>query len=172
MKHIPTLLTATLLSLILFAPACSHYKLGTAGQLPFRTLYIPPIENLSLAPQVTALITKQLIFSLQRAQEIKIVQSQKEADATLEIMVVDFQQNVAATQASDTVLGESFDLILEAYMSIRNNYTGNYYLRNHAVIANKQAFVTGGYQPALYEIMPVLTQDLADQIRDEVITVW
>ena len=170
--RISTIIQASILILVFLLPACSHYRLGVPGQLPFQTLYIPPVENLSYAPEITSMFTQQLIFSLQRSQEIKIVQNPKAADATLQVVVYRFEKNVSATQASDTVLGESFNLTLSAYVTLKNNHTNLDYFANRPLFASQQAFVTGGYQPAQYEVMPVITKQLADKVRDTVISVW
>lgn len=124
-----------------------------------------------MAPQVQALLTQQIIAQLQEQQAIKI-SSSPSADATLEVVVFDYERSVAATQSSDTYLGQSFNLTLEASVSLRNNRDGTDYFKERNVSATQQAFVTGGFLPSEYEAMPPLTEKLALKIVNMTTSVW
>ena len=167
-----SLISAALIIYALFMQSCGHYQLQGTGELPFRTLYVTPLENNTFAPQVVSVMTQQLIYTLQRARGIEIVSSPKDADATLTVNLVDYEQQTSTTQENDTVLAQSFTISFEALTSLVNNRTKQYYLDNQEVFSSREVFTTGGYQVALYQAMPVLTQDLVYRIRDQVISVW
>jgi len=164
------LLTPLLLAVLLIG-GCSHYQLGQPGELPFKTVFVPPVKNTSFAPQVQAMLTQQIITSLQEQEAIKIVSSPK-ADATLKVTVVDFDRNVAATQDSDTFVAESFYLIMVARVELTDNRTSEVLIEGRRVEANQQAFVTGGFQSSEYQALPVLTEKVAQKVTNMVTSVW
>ncbi len=166
-----TLACAGLVLALLFVTGCANYRLGQPAELPFTTLYVPPVKNRSMAPQVQALLSQQIIAKLQEQQAIKIVDSPS-ADATLQVIVTDYERNVAATQQSDTYLAESFGLTLDATVILTDNRTDKAFIPAREVSATQQAFVTGGFQPSEYEAMPVLTAKLADKIVNMVTSTW
>lgn len=161
---------ASLFALCLIA-GCSHYKLGQPGELPFKTVYVPPVENASFAPQIQAMLTQQIITSLQEQQAIRI-SSSPSADATLLVNVVTYERNVAATQASDTFLAESFNLIMEASVTLTDNRSGEVLINGRPAYASQQAFITGGFLSSEYQAMPVLTEKVAEEVTDMVTSVW
>lgn len=167
-----TLIRITAILALGLLAACSHYRLGQPGELPFTTLYVPPVKNQSYAPQVQAMLTQQLIASLQEQQAIRIVSQPGAADATLEVTITDYRRDVASTQQGDTFLAQSFSLIMDASVTLKNNRTGQIYMNGRPLQASQQAFITGGFQPSEYEAMVVLTQKLADQITNNVTSVW
>ncbi|WOO40683.1 LptE family protein [Rubellicoccus peritrichatus] len=150
---------------------CSHYRLGEPGELPFKTVYVPPVKNSSFAPQVQAMLTQQIIAQLQEQQAIKIVSSPP-SDVTLYVKVTNYDRDVASTQASDTFLAESFNLIMEAEVTLADNRTSKNLISNRSVSASQQAFITGGFQPSEYQAMPVLTEDVANKVTNMVTSVW
>lgn len=154
-----------------FIAGCSHYHLGGPGELPFKTVYVPPVKNSSFAPQVQAMLTQQVIAKLQEQQAVKIVSSSS-ADVTLYVTVTDYDRDVASTQASDTFLAESFNLIMVADVTLADNRTGKNLITSRPIEASQQAFVTGGFQPSEYQAMPVLTEEVASKVSDMVTSVW
>lgn len=160
-----------LAALALVLGACSHYRLGPPGELPFRTLYVKPVKNNSFAPQAGALLTTQTISDLQSHANLKIVEDPT-ADATLEIIIMSYDREVSAPQRQDTGLAESYLLIMECKLTLTDNRSGKVLMQDRLVRAEQQAFVQGGFQIAEYQAMPVLTREVAKKIDDAVISVW
>ncbi len=165
-------LPLSLALLFLFAgSACSSYRLGPPGELPFKTVYVEPVTNQSYAPQVQALLTDDIIESLLQGGRVKVT-SKEEADAILSVQVVNYFRNVGATLPQDTGRAQSFDLTLSANIHLQDTRTGNSYIKERPVTVTQQAFVQGGFQTAEYQAMPVLTRKMARAINDIVTSVW
>lgn len=160
-----------LVALALVFGACSHYRLGPPGELPFRTLYVAPVKNGSFAPQAGATLTDQTITDLQGHSNLKIVESAS-ADATLEILIANYERTVGATQKQDTGLAQSYMLRMQCIVTLKNNRTGEILMNSREIWAEQQAFVQGGFQIAEYQALPVLTRTMAQKISNAVVSTW
>ncbi len=158
--------------LVLLFPGCGHYQLKQPGELPFKTIFVPQIENNTFAPQVVPMLTQQIIYQLQRAQEVEVVSSEGAADVTLVVNLNEYDQQTWTTSESDTVVAESMMITFYFYVSLINNHTGEFYMWRQPFHAKREVFVQGGYQAALYQVMPVITENIAQQVRDAILTVW
>lgn len=172
MKHLGfhTILASALCVLVGLI-GCQHYQMGEPAKLPFSTIYIEPIRNESFAPQAQALLSKQLTMTFMEDARVKVVR-EKDADALLSIVLTDYKTNVSATEELDTVLGRSFDLTLIARCTLVDADTGEVLLRDVPVSATVDAFVDEGFQQSEYQAMPVLTRNLAKNIRDLTLSGW
>ena len=81
---------------------CANYKLGLPEGPPFRTIFIPAVVNNLFAPQMQILLTTSLREAFARGKTVRIANSRKDADATLEITVTGYQRRMATAQQQDT----------------------------------------------------------------------
>lgn len=152
------------------APGCANYQLGDKAAVPFKTVYVKPIINRSFAPQAEVTLASQIITDLNQSGRVKT--AEPGADATLEVILVDYQKAVSATEARDTQAARGFSLYLTAWVTLKNNKTGEVYLENFPVTAEQQAFTSGGFIQSEYQAMPVLTRQLAENISNQVLGAW
>ncbi|MEM8549598.1 MAG: LPS assembly lipoprotein LptE [Verrucomicrobiota bacterium] len=157
--------------LLLLLNGCANYQLGTPGELPFRSIYVEPVRNNTFAPQVSAVLSDQIVEKLQQQPNL-FVSDQSQADVTLMTTVVEYDREIGATQRSDTALAQSYNLIMRCNISLRDNRTGEIIMNSRSVQAEQQAFVDGGFLTAEYQALPVLTRDMARSITNEVVSVW
>lgn len=152
---------------------CSCYHLGnpSLAALPFKTLYVKPIINRSFVPQAQALLSEQLIRYLQQSG-IEITQCEENADATLIVILEKYNYIVFSTQSTDTTLASSFIVSLNASCTLINNDACQPIFENAKVAATFNVEANDSVQRVLYQDMPILTQKLANQIRDLVIGTW
>lgn len=158
---------------LFFLGSCSCYKFGAPGQaaLPFCTLYVAPIANKTFIPQAQALLWEQVIRFLQQSG-IDITQCEEFADATLSIELNKYIQNAFTTRSSDTTLASSFVVILEANCTLIDNKSCEPYFVNNKIITTINAEANDSVQRVLYQDMPVLTEKLANKIRNLVVGAW
>jgi len=159
------------LTMLLQLSGCGSYSLGTAGKLPFQTIYVEPARNNSYAPQVSAPLTDNIIERLQQHPGLKVVETGG-ADVTLKTTVVNYRRTVGATQSRDTALAQSYILTLDCNITLVDNRTGEEIMPTRLVSAKQQAFVDGGFLTAEYQAIPVLTREMAKNISNEVVSVW
>jgi hypothetical protein len=158
---------------------CSHYQLGTSGQLAFTRLYIAPVENDAALPQATALFSTQLREAFLRDSRVTLVNSSAEADATLTVSLDRLSRSVATARPDDTGLARKFELTLHALCTLRDNRSGAALFDKRPVDAMRQLFTTpspttreSDQLQAEYNLMPHLAQTLADRVAHTVLDVW
>lgn len=157
----------------LFLAGCSCYQLGnpSLAALPFKTLYVKPVINKSLVPQAQALVSEQLIRFLQQSG-IDIIQCEESADATLIVVLEKYTHTVFSTKSTDTTLASSFIVFLGASCTLINNQTCEPFFENCKVVSTFNVEANDSVQRVLYQDMPILTQKLANQIRNLVMGTW
>jgi len=152
---------------------CANYHLGASGPLQFHTLYVEPTRVLALVPQAAAPTTEMLRQSLLQEGNLQL-SNQADADATLEIVLVDYQRGAAATQQNNSLNAESFTLTLTASCTLVDNRSGKTYFKDRRVDVTEQAFVQNGvsFNESEYQAMPRLARDLSNKIKDTIISTW
>lgn len=149
---------------------CSHYHLGSKP-LPFNTLYIEPVRNTSLAPQVQAPLTAQLRQTFLRNTSLTLA-SEESADATLSTTVTNYTRSATATREEDTDIGRSFAISATVKCSLTDNKTGKVLFSNRTISASVNASTDGGFQESEYRAMAAITENLSLQIKSLVVSVW
>ncbi len=129
------------------------------------------VANKSTAPQAQALLTRNLTEAFLRDGRLSIV-NEDQAEATLSVTLSGFDRRLAATEESDTVLGRSFNLTLEAAATLVDNGSGKIYFKNRKLAADEIAYADGGLNQAEYQAMPLLARNLAAKIKDSVVNTW
>lgn len=162
------LITAVALA---FLSACSHYYLGRSQTIGFSTLAILPIENDSLAPQIQGILSDQLVHAFISDGTVKIVRKEQ-AEATLKISIVGFNQSLNATRENDTALARSYDLELTAQCTLIDTRDNKTLLNETNVTAHLNLQVDSDFVDIQHQAMPALARDLAQKIRDRTLTNW
>jgi hypothetical protein len=170
---------AALAAVVLSFTGCSHYQLGTEGQLAFTRLYIAPLENDAALPQVTAVFSTQLRESFLRDSRVTLVNSSSDADVTLTVSLNQLTRAVATARPDDTGLARKFELTVHSVCALRDNRTGAALFEKRPVIVTRQLFSTpspyvseSDQLQAEYNLMPQLAQALADRVAHTVLDVW
>jgi hypothetical protein len=153
--------------------SCSHYNWGATGALPFRNLYVAPVQSSANVAQAQAPVTSQLRQSLLQEGMVTLT-NQADADATLQVILVDYHQDVAATDTNNTLNAQSYTLELTAKCTLVNNHTGQVYFKDRPVTASEEAFIQSGdsFTQSAYQAIPQLARDLGTKIKDSVISTW
>jgi len=170
-----------LLPLLLCLAGCSHYQLGTEGQLAFTTLYIAPVANQVLLPQAQAIITAALRSEFAKDGRVTLVNSPQAADATLKVVIVSYRRDVAAAREQDTGLASKFTLVLGVACTLRDTRTGRAFFEDRPVTTQLGAFtdngqpsspLTGDQLQSEYNTVPLLATSISAKIAHTVLDVW
>ncbi|WP_221029033.1 LPS assembly lipoprotein LptE [Actomonas aquatica] len=153
---------------------CAHYSLGTGATEPlaFSTLYVEPVSNEAALPQAVALVTRELRTALLRDGRVTLAPDAASADAVLSVNLFDYGRTLTAVQPNDTALARKFDLALGAQCTLVNQRTGEPIFKNRTVRVTRQIFVDDGQNPAEYQALPHLADQLADWVAHAVLDVW
>jgi len=156
----------------LLLSGCSNYRLGTSGQLAFRTLYVAPVVNESNLPQAVAIVSTRLREEFLNDPRIILVNTAEEADATLTVSLTNYSRQSQTRQLVDTGLSRKFDVTLDAEATLRDNRDNKLIFENRKVQAVRQAYVDSGQLQSEYQNVPLLAETLAKNIRAAALDVW
>lgn len=150
---------------------CANYRLGRHAEPPFRSIYIKPVANESFAPRAQALLTSQIadIFARDGLVQVATVEN---AEAILEVTLIDFERHITATRADDTAIASKLRLELVANCTLIDGRNGRVFFENRRITASAGAFPGEAGLQSEFQEMPVLTRNLARRIAHEVLQVW
>lgn len=163
---------AGLLTALLFASGCAHYRLGTGSAPAFRTIYVEPAANQTLVPQAQALLSTHLREAFLRDGRVQPANSAQSADATLTVAITEYRREIAAVRDGDTGLARKFDVTLGALCTLRDNRTGKLLWENRPVNATREVFTDSGQLQSEYQAMVLLAQALAARIAHAGLDTW
>ena len=173
-----------LIPALLLLSSCSHYQLGTGNQVTFATLYVAPVRNDANLPQAVAVVSRELRQAFLQDGRVRLGSSADEADATLHVTLVDYGRTMTTARVEDTGLARKFDLALEADCTLRDERTGALLMETRRLAVTRQVFTDGdgfsiggqvapgGQNPAEYQTLPLLAEQLADRVIHAVLDVW
>jgi hypothetical protein len=156
---------------------CANYEWNKPA-LPFKTIYVQPATNDSLAPQAQASLSTQIRQALIRDGRLQIVSKPSKAEAILQVNLTQYRRNTGARSSVDTEIALAFDLTLEAQIALYNTSNQDYYFKSRTIRANTNALSnipeTGEDTLSLseYQAMPRLTLNLGHKIANEILSIW
>lgn len=172
-KYISTIIFA--LSLGLLCSSCSHYRLaGTPTQLPFASVYVKPVRNVSYAPQAAALLTNAISVAVMNTPDLRLA-NDADAHAVLETELIDYRRDAHATNPNDTALASAYRISAKAKCTLKKS-SGEIIFKDRIVSAETFMYMQGSPNDVLisdeYQNMPVLMRELGNRVKDAVIGIW
>lgn len=176
-------LKLTIAGLVLTCCAgCASYQAGTPEPVA-RSVWIEPVRNESFAPQVELLLGERLRHAILSGPGVQLT-FRDEADALLEVTVLDFQRegrahglDVAEPDGSaepDRNIARAFDLTLVARVRLLSADSGDVLL-DRTLRSNSQSIPHPSVSSAADAerlMMPLLARDMARQIHGLLIGGW
>jgi hypothetical protein len=170
---------------LLFAAACSHYRLGTGVERDFETLFVPPVETAGELPQASAILTTQIRESFIRDGRIRIVNTPEEADAVLTVKVARYSRRALTGTPGDSGLARSLGITLETTATLSDPAGGKVWFTDRPIRVERQIFTDDGNPPgppsflqpvqqtqAEYQLVPQLAEPLAERLVGAVLDTW
>jgi hypothetical protein len=172
-----------LLASALLAQGCANYRLGTGADPSFTTLYIEPAKNKTTLAQSQALMSTFIREAFVRDGRVTVVDRASDADATLEVTIVNYRRDNAANREDDVGLARKFTLHLRASCRLRDNRTGRILFDGRIVEAQREAFTDNGLGSvpfgtsndqlqSEYNTLPLLASSFSDKLTHAVLDVW
>jgi hypothetical protein len=171
----PVIKNVTLLGafiLLILVAGCVHYSVGSGTSLTFNSIYVAPVKNDSFAPQAQALLGKQIRKKLDSQPNLEIAMTSDNA-AVLEITIVNFEQSPATMRSDDTAQARSFKVTMTVICTLSDAKTGKIYFKDHCLSSSVECYAfDDNCREGKYQIMPRLTEKLADNICEIVCQPW
>ncbi|HXQ81439.1 MAG TPA: LptE family protein [Opitutaceae bacterium] len=179
MKRVWSLLLAS----ALLAQGCANYRMGSGADPSFATLYIEPAKNKTMLAQSQALMSTLIREAFMRDGRVTVVDNSGEADATLEVTLVNYRRDNAANREDDVGLARKFTLHLTASCRLRDNRTGRMLFDGRIIEVQSEAFTDNGLGAvpfgvsndqlqSEYNTLPFLASSLSDKLTHAVLDVW
>jgi outer membrane lipopolysaccharide assembly protein LptE/RlpB len=155
----------------LVLPACTHYRLGTGGELAFHSLYVEPVTSETLLPQARALLGAQLREAFLRDGRVALVNSAEAAGATLHVSLKSYVREATVARTDDTGLARKFALTLTAECTLRTR-DHKVLFEKRPILAQRDDYTDQGQLQAEYQTLPLLAETLAQNVTHAVLDVW
>jgi hypothetical protein len=171
------------LACALLVQGCSNYRLGTGADPSFATLYIEPAKNKTMLAQSQAVMSTFIREAFVRDGRVTVVDSPAEADATLEVTVINYHRDNAANREDDVGLARKFTLHLRASCRLRDNRTGRMLFDGRIIEVQREAFTDNGLGSvpfgtsndqlqSEYNTLPLLASSFSEKLTHAVLDVW
>jgi hypothetical protein len=172
-----------LLAAAILAQGCGHYQMGAGPAPSFATIYIEPAKNKTTLAQSRELVSTMVREAFIRDGRVELVDSQKDADVSLQVTLVRYRRDNAANREDDNGLARKFTIKLTASCSLRDNRTGRMLFDGRQIEVQREAFTDNGLGlvpfgtsndqlQSEYNTLPLLAQLLADKVTHAVLDVW
>lgn len=175
MKQISCIFLAFSICAAFLACGCANYRLaGTPIKLPFSSVYVMPVKNTSYAPQAANLLTNQIVNALNQTPGLRTAY-EGDAQAALQVAIVDYKLIPVATSEKDTALAASYKAQATAQCTLTRS-NGEIIFKDKRVKADAMVYPYSNGENNLignqYQNMPVLMRELGNRIKDAVIGIW
>ena len=147
-----------------------NYHLGTEANPPFSSITVAAVKNATYEPQLQAVIHAQLVDSLAQEKSLHVVPSG--GQALISVTLSDYKRDVSAVNPQDTGTASSYDLTLTAKVTLTDVRGGKVLFHDRVFKATLPAFAQTGFINTETQTLPLLTRELAKQIKDAVVDVW
>jgi hypothetical protein len=172
-----------LLAVAFLAQGCTHYRLGTGAEPTFESLYIEPSKNKTTVAQSQAVISTMIREAFIRDGRVSVVDNASDADATLEVTLVNYRRENAANREDDVGLARKFTLRMRVSCRLRDNRSGRMLFDNRIVEVQREAFTDNGLGAvpfgtsndqlqSEYNTLPLLADALSSKVTHAVLDVW
>ena len=172
-----------LLASAFLVQGCASYRLGTGAEPSFATIYIEPAKNKTRLAQSQALMSTMIRQAFIRDGRVTVVDSPNEADATLEVTLVNYARENAANREDDVGLARKFTLHLRASCRLRDNRSGRMLFDGRIIEVQRESFTDNGLGSvpfgtsndqlqSEYNTLPLLAGSLSDKLTHAVLDVW
>ena len=175
MKQLSHIFLAVLICAAFLSGGCANYRLaGTPVKLRFSSVYVMPVKNTSYAPQAANLLTNQIVNALNQTPRLRTAY-EGDAQATLQVTIVDYKLLHVATSERDTALAASYKAQAIAQCTLTRS-NGEIIFKDKRVKADAMVYPYSSGENDLignqYQNMPVLMRELGNKIKDAVIGIW
>ena len=156
---------------------CAHYSLISTKTAPFKSIYIHNITNQSFAPNIHTLFQHQIRHTILTNNTLKISESPNESDVQLYITIKDYQRKSITRSSDDPGRFNSIDLTFSIIVSLYDNKTNSYLLKDIQLEANEPMFFNVsqnilGHREIEYQTLPKISRELSKDILDLIISDW
>lgn len=157
----------------LLLSGCATYQMGTSAQLPYQNIAVGAPRNFSSLPQIEGPLNAALRQAIQSSKPLAIA-SANEADAILEVTLLDIRRSTAAANPQDLGRGRKFTLVLQLEYSLRKPGDSEevYFYRGRPLTITRDIYSDSGQVDAEYQAIPAISQEIAARVTEKLVDLW
>lgn len=166
--------TLALLFSLITLTGCAGYRLGNiqgSDMRGVRTIYVPTVKNYSYTANVPTMVTNAILRRLDNDGTFQSSRS-RQADATLEVSVVQVTKNPLRSARTDILLTEEYELVLEAKATLTNLKTGQRVFTDRLVKGRTTFYIQQNGQEAERQALPNAADQLANNLVSLITEGW
>ena len=161
------------LVLVVFLSGCANYQLGTGtASFEFQSIYVAPVSNESSAPQIVGPVSRAVRNQFVADGRLSLSPTPDSADLAIDIVLTSYLRDFTAVLPNDTALARKFEITLVAKCTLHDQRLGKVLFTDREIRVTRQIFVDDGQNPAEFQVIPQLADQLADRIAHAVLDVW
>ena len=158
-------------SVFMLIAGCGHFRSGVGPDAGFKTIYIPPIKNNSLASNTSAVFTSALINAIQKKSPYKI-STKSSADAVLTVEIMSLKESEFAVHHEDTSSPISFLEDVELKCSMVSADSDREFFVDKKISAHLPVDVTADFSVSRDQTMSKIASILADRVIELITNLW
>ena len=165
------------LLLTLYSSSCSHYSVIPTDETPFKSVYVHTITNQDFAPNVHTLFQNQIRQTILRENRFTLAKNPQECDTQLFITIEKYNRNTNTRSNVDAGRFNSLSLNLTILVSLYDNQTKSYLLKNTSIGSNESLFfdpveTSVNHREMEYQLLPKITRQLSENTLDLILSDW
>lgn len=141
---------------------CAGYRLGSDTGLAYRSVAVPMFRNATFYPQLEAAVTGAIRQRLQADGTLQL-ETVERADVVLTGEIIRYQRRPMRALKSDTGTPREYRVSLVARIEVRDR-AGRVVLPARVVEGSADTFIGSDLQSADLQVLPLVAQDLAQQV--------
>lgn len=158
------------LSLIL--GGCASYQTGSPDALPYSSVSVSPPRNLSSLPQMEGPLNAAVRQAILQSGSLTLA-NESNADAILEITVIDVRREIAAVTSSDVGRGRKFELVANVDFSLKKpGDAGLFFIEKQPFSIKRDIYSDSGLVDSEYQAVPEISRQIAERLAELLVDRW
>lgn len=156
----------------LFLNGCAGYKLGSTLPSDIRTIYVPTCINQTSEPLIEIDVTRGVVSEIQMDGTLKLVNTEAEADAVLEITLLDFYLKPVSYTAGAASTANAYRMNIKASFYLRRVRDNVVLVESPSLVGWEEFSMTGDMTTSKSVALRPAAEDLGERIVATITEVW
>ena len=167
----PRPVLAILAALLLFAPGCASYRLGSMLPADVRTVHVPTCVNQTSEPLVEQDVTAAILSQIQTDGTLRVA-GPDDADAVLDVVLVKFWLDPVAYAKGESSTANQYRMSIRASFSLRRRSTGEVVVESPGVVGWHDFDFAGDMTSSKAVALRPAADDLGRRILNRIVQYW
>jgi len=151
---------------------CVGYKLGSTLPGDIKTIYVPTCINQTDEPLIEIDVTRGVVSEIQMDGTLKLVNNEEDADAVLEITLLDFYLNPVSYTSSSASTANAYRMNVKASFYLRRTSDDVVLVESPSLVGWEEFSMTGDMTTSKSVALRPAAEDLGERIVATITEVW